>query len=53
MMHIIVLGDLAGGGVIMAGILVIMVSMAVILGVGAVLIIKGIRSKNNQDKGDQ
>ncbi len=53
MMHIIVLGDLAGGGVIMSGILVIMVFIAGILGIGAALIIKAIHSKNNQDKGDQ
>ncbi len=52
MMHIIVLGDMAGGGVIMAGVLVIMVFIAGILGIGAALIIKVIRKNNGHNKGD-
>lgn len=52
-MHIIVLGDMASGGVIIAGILVTMVFIAGILGIGAALIIKAIRSNKDHDKGDQ
>lgn len=53
MMHIMILGDMASGGVIIAGVLVTMVFIAGVLGVVAALIIKTIRSNKDHDKGDE